>query len=354
MNNINVLNKMNHFKILIVCILLIFDSTNLVSQSIPQITRIETNEKVSIRGISIPSPGTIWVSGSNGYIGLSKDTGQSYIWNEVNKYNKLDFRDIYALNDSETLIINSGSPAFIYKTYNGGKDWKEVYRNDSKGVFFNGFDFWDKQHGIAFSDPLMNKLLILTTHDGGESWQEPDSISIPECFQNEAGFASSGSSIYCGIQGHVLIGTGGSHARLFVSNNYGVQWDVIETPMKSGKESTGIFSVMEGKNGNIFIAGGDYKNDSLSESNFFFIEKGSMEWNQPDHSPSGFCSSMVLAENKDIIITGTRGTEISTDAGITWKHIDSHPYYVAATCNTCNYILLAGANGHTAILKISD
>jgi photosystem II stability/assembly factor-like uncharacterized protein len=51
--------------------------------------------------------------------------------------------------------------------------------------------FSSEQNGIAFSDPIDGKWLILQTQNHGDSWQAIDSANIPDMAPNEAGFAAS-------------------------------------------------------------------------------------------------------------------------------------------------------------------
>lgn len=322
------------------------------SQDFPIIETFKLKKESSIRGISIPNPHCIWLSGSMGIIGLSLDSGHSFKVIELKDYNKFDFRDIHAFNDTVALILNAGSPGVILKTDDGGQNFREVYKNDSPHIFFNGFDFWDKQHGIAFGDPINNRLFIITTHDGGETWQEPDSIYIPECYAGEAGFAASGTAVFCSKKGKVIIGTGGSHARVFISNDFGVNWTVIESPMISGKESTGIFSVAMTNNGRIYLAGGDYKNDSLTIAGYFFTDDEGESWNSAQSLPSGYRSCLLNSSKELMVATGSNGTDISTDQGFVWKKVHSQGYHAAGTCNACDYIFFAGNNGQLGLMKI--
>jgi photosystem II stability/assembly factor-like uncharacterized protein len=316
------------------------------------IKTIDTGKDFSIRGLSIASPSSVWISGSSGQVAISKDGGKTYNFSMMNNYNNLDFRDIYAFNDSEALILNSGTPSYILKTADGGKNWKEVYKNTAKEIFFDGFDFWDKQHGIAFGDPLKGRLFILTTNDGGDTWQEPDSMFIPDCDEGEAGFAASGSSICCGKKGRVIIGTGGSHARLFISDDYGIHWRTSVTPMVSGKESQGIFSIAIDDNNDIFIAGGDYKNKEESQSSFYFTDDEGITWHKPETGPAGYRSSLWLGENNLMFTTGTGGSNISEDAGRSWKTLTGDGFNIVAGCKACGFVIFAGSKGKTGLLKI--
>lgn len=330
--------------------LLLFCCTSHAQKKKPAIIEIvESGKDFSIRGLSIPGPGSIWISGSNGTAGISTDSGRSYVLFSPEGYNDADFRDIHAFNDSEAVIINAGSPAYILKTADGGKNWKEVYQNSTPEIFYDGFDFWDRQHGIAFSDPMQGKFGIITTHDGGETWQVPDSLDIPDCFPGEAGFAASGSSICCGKPGHVIIGTGGTHARVFMSEDYGRHWTALETPMISGKETTGIFSVTLSARGSIYIIGGNYKDDSIRGSTFFFSDDQGKTWQPSTVPPSGYRSCMIRTETS-LLATGTNGSDKSINEGITWTKIDGNSFHVAGTCKNCPFIIFAGMHGKTGFL----
>ena len=50
-------------------------------------------------------------------------------------------------------------------------------------------------NGIAFGDPIDGRLTILTTVDGGISWQEAPESSRPEVLPGEYAFAASGTCL---------------------------------------------------------------------------------------------------------------------------------------------------------------
>ena len=75
--------------------------------------------------------------------------------------------------------------------------------------FFDGIDFWDKQNGIAFSDPIDGKFFIIKTKDGGKTWLPISPANIPAIQENEAAFAASGTSLVTVGRKYAYICTGG-------------------------------------------------------------------------------------------------------------------------------------------------
>ena len=156
---------------------------------------------------------------------------------------ELDFRDIEAFDGDTAVVFSAGLPAVAYKTTDGGSTWTRTYYNTTPGVFFDAMAFWDERHGIAFSDPIHGRFLIITTADGGSTWTELDPERRPAAFEGEAGFAASGSCLSVVGDRHAWIATGGTHARVLRSTDRGLSWEVAATPLISGKPSTGIFSI---------------------------------------------------------------------------------------------------------------
>jgi hypothetical protein len=60
---------------------------------------INSGTSVSLRGLSVVNDQVLWVSGSEGTVGLSTNGGISWKWTRVPHYEKSDFRDIEAFSD---------------------------------------------------------------------------------------------------------------------------------------------------------------------------------------------------------------------------------------------------------------
>lgn len=55
--------------------------------------------------------------------------------------------------------------------------------------------FYDNLNGIAIGDPIMGYLSVITTKDGGETWQKNNIENAPKVVDGEAAFAASNTNI---------------------------------------------------------------------------------------------------------------------------------------------------------------
>lgn len=275
----------------------------------------------SFRGLSVIDSTIFWVSGTNGTI-VHSDQDGNLIVNQVPDASKMDFRDIVAFDASTALIVNAGFPGIIYKTIDGGANWYECYNNQDSSIFLDGMKFWDAQNGIVFGDPIDGHMFIITTQDGGESWQQTPAVNIPEKLEIEGGFAASGSSIALQGDSKAWIGMGGSKARVFHTEDKGMHWKVVETPVFSGKGMRGIYSLAFKNELEGIAVGGEYKHESPPNSRAY-TKDGGKSWklgkgmNQYRSGSSYLFDDIFLA-------TGLTGTDISYDGGITWDSISDY------------------------------
>lgn len=243
------------------------------------------------------------------------------------------------------MIVSAGSPAVILRTIDGGRSWKEVYRNNSPDIFLDGMDFWNRKHGIIYGDPIAGKMQLLETVDGGRSWRDiTNNLKIP-LLEGEASFAASGTAIRTLKSGNVRIATGGKQSRLFSSNDYGQTWQVSSIPIIQGQNSTGPFSIAF-INHKIGVAvGGDYLKDTLRTANLVLTRDGGSNWIKPVTEPFGYRSAIEYISKKVLIATGTAGTDVSEDGGMTWRQISKEGYNCVRIAKKGNWILLAGGKG---------
>lgn len=305
--------------------------------------------KTSFRGLSVVDDNTIWVSGSRGTIAKSTNGGKTFVFTQLKGYEKSDFRDIEAFDANTAIIMSSGTPAYILKTTNGGVTWKEVYKNTDSAYFLDAMDFWDEKRGMIVGDPINAHFVLLETKDGGETWQELDTSITPKAMSGEAVFAASGTSLRCINDSIAAFATGGSHARIFYTNNSCNNWTVIPTKVIQGKSSQGIFSIAlylsEGV-GIVTGIGGDYMMDTAKF-------KSTVSWNTQTrkaqttwNSPVAYKSSIEdLKFIPYTIVCGTSGVDMASYKKPYYVQISAEPFHVVRKAKKGKAVFLAGPKG---------
>ena len=213
------------------------------------------DKKISFRGLSVVSDKIVWVSGSQGTVGKSLDSGKTFTWITVKGFEKTDFRDIEAFDAKTAIIMGIAEPAYILKTTDGGNNWKTVYVNNTKGMFLDAMEFWNERSGIVIGDPINNKMFIARTFDGGNTWRDIPGQNYPVVDSGEACFASSGTNIRALNKQEAVFITGGLRSSLFIRDKK------IDLPILQGKETTGANSVavkVVKKKTTLIIVGGDF------------------------------------------------------------------------------------------------
>jgi photosystem II stability/assembly factor-like uncharacterized protein len=290
-----------------------------------QSVQIDTlfQDKVSIRAILIDA-NKIWYGADNsrfGFYDLEKNKkNESHIRNDSLKF---EFRSI-AQTSSAIFILNVSNPALLYKIAKVGSEPKLVYQENHEKVFYDSLQFWNDKEGIAIGDPISNCLSIITTRDGGNSWNKISCDKLPKIIDGEAAFAASNTNIV--IKGNkTWIVTGGKKARVFYSSDKGKTWEVHETPIVQGKTMTGIFTAdfYDSKKG--FIAGGNYELPNQNFSNKASTSNGGKTWKlQAENQGFGYASCVQYVPNsngKELVSVGASGLYYSSDGGNSWRQL---------------------------------
>jgi photosystem II stability/assembly factor-like uncharacterized protein len=287
---------------------------------------------VELRGLSVVSPRVVWASGMRGTVLRTVDGGATWERDTVPGASALDFRAIAATSRQVAHALSIGDSSRIYRTTDGGRTWSRRFAATRKGSFFDAIQFWDARHGIAMSDPVDGRFLIITTDDGGDSWQEVPASGMPAALPGEGGFAASGTClVVTGDRDAWLVSGGASVARLYHSADRGRTWTVHDTPLRAGAPSRGIFSVAFRDPRHGVIAGGDYEQPALRGRNLALTNDGGRTWTLADSvsSPAGYRSAVAFLPSSNgrmLIAVGLTGTDLSRDGGISWTLVDSTAY----------------------------
>ncbi len=312
----------------------------------------QSGTTASLRGIYALNDKVVWASGTDGTYLRTTDAGLHWRASTVPGAEKLDFRDVHAVDDQTAylLSIGPGENSRVYKTSDAGTHWILQLTNPDPTGFFDEMAFWDATHGILVGDPVNNQLVLMTTADGGLSWQRQ---RLPPALEGESAFAASGTGIAVNGKSEVWIGTGGTGGgRVFHSLNAGRTWSVAETPIRHNSQSAGIFSVAfcDGLHG--VAVGGDYKSIDDAIGAVALTSDGGRTWTSPMKQPtSGFRSAVAfVADRKIWIATGTSGSDISLDGGQSWRCFDKGNYNALSFVNSTSG-WAAGPQGRLALFK---
>lgn len=315
----------------------------------PGIKVLESGKRISIRGLSVVDNNVIWASGSAGSVARSVDGGNSFTWMTVPGYEKRDFRDIEAFDQHTAIIIGVAEPGIILKTKDGGKSWKKVFEDTTKGMFLDAMDFKDEKYGVVLGDPIEQTIYMAFTNDQGESWEKPNLapgfLNQQSARKGEAFFASSGTNLKF-IGNHPIFVSGGTHSRLF----YRPQ-DGLPIPIVQGKESTGANSIAVYKDDRGVIVGGDFTKDTVSSDNMVLFKiREKMKFSKPAIPPHGYRSCIIYLSKRDLLTCGTSGVDISKDGGKNWQLISKESFHVCQKAKKGKAVFLAGGNGRIAKL----
>ncbi|MBW4890706.1 oxidoreductase [Mucilaginibacter sp. HMF5004] len=324
------------------------------SAAAQKVTVLQQSKPVSIRGLSVVNDKIAWVSSSKGSFAVTKDAGKTWSWQQVKGFETSDFRDVEAFSDKEAVMMSSGTPALILKTLDGGSTWQVKYHNRDTSVFLDAMDFLGK-YGCVMGDPLGNHFVLFETTDKGKNWKERDILKSPAGIPGEACFAASGTCLHVFDNGLIksnslLMVSGGSVANLYMAPISAKKWVMQPLPISQGRPSAGAFSIAT--NGKHWVAvGGDYQRDSRTDSTACYSFDAGKTWKIAKAGP-GFQSCVQHIEGKIYLSTGTAGTYLSKDEGITWTKIDAGSYNVCIKTQHGKLTLLAGNGGKIATFSL--
>jgi photosystem II stability/assembly factor-like uncharacterized protein len=270
--------------------------TNGFAQQGPRTFISHTSE--NLRGASAVSRNIAWASGTHGTYVRTID-GQHWTAAQIPGAETLDFRAVVAFSAEEAFLMSSGKGDLsrIYHTSDAGKSWSLQLTNNNPNGFFDSMAFWDSKHGVVFGDPIPDesgklKFELLLTDDGGQNWHSVLPASLPPAKEGEGGFAASNSCL--ALQGdHIWFATGGSVARVFHSVDRGQTWQVVDTFIIHGSDSSGIFSIAFRDPLNGAIAGGDYKHPNQDGPDLAFTKDGGKTWELSALQPQAYFSAIA-------------------------------------------------------------
>lgn len=286
---------------------------------------------VRFRGLAAVSRNTAWLAGSRGTVLRTTDGGAH--WRDVSPpgADGLEFRDVEAFGARRAVVlaIGEGDSSRVYRTDDGGTTWTESFRNSDAKAFYDCLTFFDRRHGLAMSDPVDGKFRILSTSDGGRSWKVLPAAGMPAAQDGEAGFAASGQCLVSSGPRDVWLATGGgARARVLHSADRGLTWKATDTPIPAGDPARGVFALGFRDRTHGLAVGGDYRADQASPQAAAVTPDGGRTWTASAEPPPAYRSGVAwLPDSRTrALAVGPTGTDLTTDAGRTWRTVDQGSY----------------------------
>lgn len=288
-------------------------------------------------GVHIVDDTTVWISGTGGAWARTVDGGNTWQTGVVPGADSLQFRDVHAIDAANAwvLSIGNGPLSRIYRTSDGGATWTLQFMNDEPRAFFDCFDFWDADHGIAFGDSFDGAFPIVQTSDGGTTWTAVPASRLPPANDGEGGFAASGTCLVTAGPGTAWIGTGASErgARVLRTTDRGQSWTIAETPIVKGG-SRGITTLAFRDTLNGAALGGDIAQPDSMTDNVALTSDGGRTWGpggRPAFSGAVYGAAWVpRAPSPTLIAAGPRGLSVSVDGGLAWSPLDTLNHWSVA------------------------
>lgn len=257
-----------------------------------------------------------------------------------------------AANDKSGFGISIGSPALLFSLDVDEDKSRVVYREDHENAFYDAMEFWNDQEGIAIGDPTEDCMSIIVTRDGGESWTKLSCADLPKTKEGEAAFAASDTNIAI-VGDKTWVATGGKASRILYSSDKGHTWDVFNTPIIQGLETTGMYSIDFYDELNGFAIGGDYTKPEVNIKNKIKTSDGGKTWQVvADGQSPGYRSCVKYVPNSDaseLVAVGFKGIDYSNDSGVTWSHLSDEGFYTIRFLNDS----VAYAAGQGRISKLT-
>ena len=295
----------------------------------------------------------IWVGGTKGTIGHSKDRGKRWEFMQVPDADKLDFRDLVILNENELILMSAGpseeSKAVLYHTKDQGKNWTRLWQKDEPGYFFDCI-LWDPkiQQGWLLADPIQDKLRLFSFTRN--SFSSIDSMHSPALQKKEAFFAASGSSMIQTGNHILLVGGGADSTRVYRFDLQNKNWQTVPLHVRSG-EAKGYFSIGAKNANELWAVGGDYR--KLNESTIPIItsEDGGQNWTVLQNSPTFYMEKVIWAKPYWIVNGPSQSAAYHKETN-RWKSLGNTTYHNIIQVG--NVIWGIGAKGQLGYISLSS
>jgi photosystem II stability/assembly factor-like uncharacterized protein len=301
----------------------------------PQLTEQSSGTRALLQAVSPVNDDVVWVSGHRSTWARTTDGGTTWQAGAMTGADStLQFRDVHAVSATVAYLLSAGNGAAsrIYKTTDAGATWQLQFLNRDSAAFYDCFDFWDADHGIAVSDAVRGRMIVIATEDGGAHWTDI-SAALPPALEGEGAFAASGTCLVARGPGHAWIGTGAvSGARVYHTADRGRSWSVVVTPVVSG-QAAGIQSLAFRDARHGLALGGRIADPNDRGDNVARSSDGGATWTivqRTAFSGAAYGSAVVPGRPSTVVAAGPKGLDVSRDDGASWTSLNTQAYWAVA------------------------
>jgi photosystem II stability/assembly factor-like uncharacterized protein len=248
----------------------------------------------------------------------------------------LEFRDVFAVdaNIAYLLAAGPGEQSRIYKTTDAGRSWQLQFMNHDSTAFYDCFDFWDARRGIAVSDAVNGRLIVIRTEDGGAHWDRVGDEGMPPALPGEGAPAASGACLVVKSRAEAWIGTEAvSGGRVYHTSDAGRHWSVAAMPVVSGQASGIAALAFRDDRHGVALGGRLLDADDRSDSVVAATADGGLTWShvpRPTFSGAVYGAAVVPGLDPYVVAVGPKGLDWSPDEGRTWTNASAAAYWSVA------------------------
>ena len=288
---------------------------------------VPTGSPEDFRGVDAVSRDVVWVAGTHGQVLRTVNAGRT--WDNVSPpgADAVYFRDIEATSSRHAVLMSvSGSETQaagrVWVTDDGGATWASPLATTDPRSFFDCLAFALPNRGYLVGDPVDGRFEFYVTGDAGHHWTKADTSGVPPAVDGEFGFAAGGTCMSA-VGSTVSFGTGGTVSRVFRSVDAGRTWVAQPTPVVPGP-SAGVFAAQFRDERNGIAVGGDIDALGSPAHTAAYTDNGGQTWQESRSMPGGLRTAAAwVSVLRVAIAVGPTGSDISLDAGRSWRQIDT-------------------------------
>ena len=284
-----------------------------------------------LQAVSAVDERVVWVAGHRATWVRTVDGGRTWEAGAMTGPDSaLEFRDVQAVSATTAYLLAAGpgERSRIYKTTDAGRSWELQFVNRDSAAFYDCFGFWDATHGIAVSDAVRGKMIVIGTDDG-EHWSPVAADGMPPALPEEGSPAAGGTCLIVGGRAQAWFGTV-PHARVYRSGDRGRHWAAVATPLVTG-EAAGVATLaFRDEQHGMALGGRILKPDDRSDSVSAVTGDGGETWtlvHRPTFSGAVYGSAVVPGILGSVVAAGPNGLAWTANDGRSWTALSGSAYW---------------------------